>query len=181
MNIRQSIGLACAGLLVTAGASCAGSSKEQRSDNPTASAAQESQKQSEEALKSAHDAQKQASDQGKKAALSQADRQAAQGRMSTRGTVTQASDDELVLRPRSGSQAMTFKVDDRTQVRIDGRQAFVSDIKQGQDALVSYAPGGPHPSALTVQVVTGEVGGTAQGTGSAGASSGTGPASTSSR
>ncbi len=111
--------------------------------------------------------------------LAQANRQVSRGQMATRGTVEQASNDQVVLKPQAGGNPMTFRVTDQTQVRIDGRQASATDIQQGQDALVSYEAGTLQPQALAIQVQTGTIPGTGnasdQGTGSSSAGTGSSP------
>jgi hypothetical protein len=70
--------------------------------------------------------------------------------------VSQANPDSIVVTPQAGSP-MTFKINDRTQVQIDGRQASAGEIRQGGDARVAYQMSGAEPTATVIQVITGQV------------------------
>lgn len=120
--------------------------------------------------------QTQASQQSAAQGLAQANQQAAHGQLATRGTVTEATPQQLVLKTQNG-WPMTFEVTDQTNVRIDGRRASVGEIQQGQAALVSYQAGSVQPRALQVQVQTGRLLTQPQGTGST-SDQGGGPSST---
>jgi hypothetical protein len=72
------------------------------------------------------------------------------------GQLTGATPDSIVVTPQAG-EPMTFKVTDRTQVQIDGRRASSAEIRQGGDARVSYQMSGSQPTAVVVQVMTGDV------------------------
>ncbi len=104
--------------------------------------------------------------------LSQQTEELARGQQTAAGIVTQVRPDELVVQPPSG-QAMRFRVDDSTDVRIDGRKSSADQIREGQQARVSYEPSANGPSAVTIVVSgaranqgMGSSGGTSTGTGS---------------
>ncbi len=96
--------------------------------------------------------------------LSQQTQELARGQQTAAGIVTQVRPDEVVVQPASG-QAMKFRVDDSTDVRIDGRKSSADQIQEGQQARVSYEPSANGPSAVTI-VVNGS--GANQGMGSSG-------------
>jgi flagellar biosynthesis GTPase FlhF len=102
------------------------------------------------------------------AGLSQQTQEIARGQQTAAGIVTQVRPDEVVVQPASG-QAMRFRVDDSTDVRIEGRKSSADQIREGQQARVSYEPSANGPSAVSI-VVSGA--GATQGMGS-GRSSGT--------
>jgi hypothetical protein len=70
------------------------------------------------------------------------------------GQVSEATSDALVVTPQSG-EPMTFKVTNRTQVQIDGRQATAAEVRQGADARVAYQMSGAGATATTIQVISG--------------------------
>ncbi len=110
--------------------------------------------------------QAQQSQQQAQQALATSNQQVQRGELTTTGVVQQVNQDQLTVQPSSG-QPMTFRITDRTQVRIDGQQSSASDIKQGEHAFVAYQVAGMHPNAVSIQVSTGTMNGASQqGTGS---------------
>ncbi|ABC82954.1 hypothetical protein Adeh_3186 [Anaeromyxobacter dehalogenans 2CP-C] len=73
------------------------------------------------------------------------------GQQLAAGVVTQVRSDEIVLQPRAGD-VMRFKLNDRTQVQIDGRVAAADQIREGAEARVVYEPSANGPTAVTVAV-----------------------------
>jgi hypothetical protein len=143
---------------------------QQKAKDEQAKAQQLQQEANQATQRSAQDAQ--ASQRQAAETLSQATRQVQRDEQTVSGMVTQASPGELVVRPRSGGDPMTFRLTEQTQVRIDGRQASATEIRQGADALVSYQVSGTQPTASSVQVLTGS-GPAGTGSGSSSGSSGT--------
>lgn len=76
--------------------------------------------------------------------------QAATGELTATGQVVRASDDELVLR-QAGEQELKLKVSDDTPVMMDGRQASVSDLKEGTQVRASYQEQGGTPQAIRIE------------------------------
>lgn len=77
------------------------------------------------------------------------------------GQVSQATADSIVVTPQVG-EPMRFKVTGNTEVQIDGRRASSAEIQQGGDARVAYQVSGAEPTAVVIQVITGEPGRSAQ-------------------
>lgn len=103
-----------------------------------------------QATQTARQAQQQATQ-----SLSQQGRQVQQGQLTTAGQVVAASGDQLVIQPQNGSQPMTFRVTDRTNVTVEGQQGTLADLQQGDDARVSYQTSGTtQPEALSVDVAS---------------------------
>ncbi len=112
----------------------------------------EATRQTEQSSRVAQQAQQQAS-----SSLERQGQLVQRNQQLVKGQVTQASPDRIEVTPRGGNP-MSFRLTDQTQVQIDGRMASGSDIKQGEDALVSYSVSGTQPMARSVQIVTGDVG-----------------------
>ncbi len=89
--------------------------------------------------------------QGQQAAARGLGQPLARGGQTMSGQVAQATADELVLRAQGGPP-VTFKVDDRTSVRIDGRQASTAEIQEGAEARVAYDPSTAQPTAISIEV-----------------------------
>lgn len=89
--------------------------------------------------------------QGQQAAARGLAQPFARGGQTMSGQVAQATADELVLRTQGGPP-VTFKVDDRTSVRIDGRQASTTEIQEGAEARVAYDSSSPQPTAISIEV-----------------------------
>jgi uncharacterized phage infection (PIP) family protein YhgE len=106
-----------------------------------------------EAAQASQQAARQAQQQQQRAAtaLSQQTRETASGRQVAAGLVTQVRPDEVVVQPRSG-EAMKFRVDDTTQVQIEGRTSSADQIREGQQARVSYEASPDGPKAVSIRV-----------------------------
>ncbi len=103
-------------------------------------------------------------------ALSEQTQETAKGRQSAAGVITRVRPDEVVLQPQSG-EAMRFTVNDSTKVQIEGRTSTADEIREGQEARVSYEPSVNGPTAVMIRVR--EAGtATGSGTGSTGAAPG---------
>jgi hypothetical protein len=99
--------------------------------------------------------------------LQQQTRAVQQGQLTTLGQLVAVDAQQVVLQPQNGDQPLTFKLTGRTNVRVDGRKAPVSEVQQGYDALVSYeVSGSTQPEALAIDVIKG---GGGPGQGAAGA------------
>lgn len=139
--------------------------EQQKAQQLQQQANQATQQASREAQQSQRMATQQLSEQG---------RMVQRGELSVAGPVRDASSRSVTVEtPDQG--AMTFRVTDQTRVTIDGRQASAADIQPGADARVAYQVGGLEPSAMAIQVMTGnplhrgQTGGAAsQGTGAGG-------------
>jgi hypothetical protein len=83
--------------------------------------------------------------------LAQQSERSARDQQLAAGVVTQVRPDEIVLQPRSGD-AMRFKLNDRTQIEIDGRRGAASQIREGAQARVVYEASAHGPTAVTVAV-----------------------------
>jgi len=142
---------------------------QQRAEQETAKA-QQSQQQAnqatQQATQDAQQSQQQASQQLAQETLVR------RGEQVLAGQVQRASPSQLVVQPHGGEE-MTFQITDRTQVQIDGLRASASDITQGEDARVSYEMSGAQPTAVLVQVVTGNPSGSVGTAGATGAGAGT--------
>jgi hypothetical protein len=86
--------------------------------------------------------------------LTEQGQQVRRGEQSAAGEVTRATPNQLAIRSRSGD-SMTFRITDRTQILLDGQPASAAEIQQGADARVAYEIGGPQPTAIHVQVMSG--------------------------
>jgi hypothetical protein len=84
-------------------------------------------------------------------ALSQQTRQTARGQQMAAGLVTEVRPDEVVVQPPTGD-AMRFRIDERTQVRVEGRRASARQIREGAQARVSYEASSEGPKAVSIQV-----------------------------
>lgn len=136
--------------------------------------AEQLQAQANEMMRASGQEVQQGQEQASKA-LSVQGKQVEQAQQSFAGRVQQMKGDQLSVAPPGGGQPMLFKVTDQTRVLIDGRPASASEIVPGEDARVAYQVGGVTPSAISVQVMTGNP--VAPGTGSGspqGTGSGTG-------
>ena len=89
-------------------------------------------------------------------ALSQQSARSERGEQQLQGQVSQATSRQLVVQTQSG-QAMTFDITGETRIRIDGREATAQQIQPGENALVSYEMSGTEPTALAVQISTGNL------------------------
>jgi hypothetical protein len=134
----------------------------QRAQQALIQAQQNARREQAKAEQLQHEAQAISSQAAQQAAQSQREaaqsqtqlgRQVEQGQITMAGEVVAASGDQLVLQPRSGEQPMTFRVTNQTNVRIDGQQASLAELQQGEDARVSYqASGSTQPEALSIDV-----------------------------
>jgi hypothetical protein len=88
-------------------------------------------------------------------ALGEQQQQAARGEHVASGLVTKLSSDQVVVTPQGGGEALAFQVTGRTRIEINGQQASLQDIKQGQDARVAYEFSGTTATATVIQVMTG--------------------------
>jgi dsDNA-specific endonuclease/ATPase MutS2 len=138
--------------------------EQQKAQQLQQQANQATQQASREAQQSQRTASQQLSEQGG---------MVQRGELSVAGPVRDASSRSVTVQtPDQG--AMTFRVTDQTRVTIDGRQASAAEIQPGADARVAYQVGGLEPSAMAIQVMTGnplhgQPGGAAsQGTGAGG-------------
>lgn len=84
-------------------------------------------------------------------ALAQQTRQSARGQQMAAGVVTQVRPDEVVLQPASGD-LMRFRIDDRTKVQVEGRQASTSEIREGSQARVAYEASSDGPKAVWIRL-----------------------------
>ncbi|WP_242342287.1 hypothetical protein [Anaeromyxobacter terrae] len=130
----------------------------------------------QQSTQQAQQAQQQASRQ-----LTQQQRLVSRGEQILGGQVKQATANQVVVQPPSGDP-MTFQITNRTRVQIDGQQASAAQITPGEDARVAYEMTGTQPTAVLVQVVTGNPAApgaasppaSATGTGTGGTGTGTG-------
>lgn len=111
-------------------------------------------------------------------ALSQQGEQMARHQQSTAGQVTDASAGSVTVRGQDGT-SMTFLVTERTRVMVDGRQARSTDLQAGEDAQIAYQVSGSQPTAMVIQVASGnpQTGGAPSQGDSAAQGTGAGPAS----
>lgn len=87
-------------------------------------------------------------------ALAQQSERLGRGEQTLSGEVLRATDQEIEVRPKSGGDAMRFRVTRETRVEIGGRMVSASDLQQGEDARVSYeVTGEAQPTAISVQVL----------------------------
>jgi multidrug efflux pump subunit AcrA (membrane-fusion protein) len=105
-------------------------------------------------------------------ALSQQGQLVRRGEQTIAGHIASANRNQIVLRPPEG-YPMAFAVTDQTKVSVDGRTAHATDLREGQEARVAYSVSGTQPTALVVQVLTGNPMGATQGTGSGTSDTGT--------
>jgi hypothetical protein len=87
-------------------------------------------------------------------ALGDQQQQPARGEHVASGLVSNLSSDQVAVTPQGGGEPMTFQVTGRTRIEINGQQASLQDIKQGQDARVAYQYSGTTPTATVIQVTT---------------------------
>ncbi len=87
-------------------------------------------------------------------ALSQQGRQMARHQQSTAGQVTDASAGKVTVRLQDGS-SMSFLVTENTHVMVDGRRAEATELQAGEDAQIAYQVSGSQPTALVIQVASG--------------------------
>lgn len=87
-------------------------------------------------------------------ALAETTQRLDRGQQLVRGVVSRSDGRTLVVQPQGGSP-MALDIVGDTRVRIDGRQASASEIRQGESALVSYEMSGTQPTAVSVQVSRG--------------------------
>ena len=74
------------------------------------------------------------------------------------GTITSVGPNKVVLRPSTAVQSdrpITFKVKQKTQIRVNGREAELADVKKGQDAQINYVVRNKKRRALEVSVFGG--------------------------
>ena len=72
------------------------------------------------------------------------------------GTITSVGPNKVVLRPSTAVQSngpITFKVRQKTQITVNGREAELADVKKGQDAQISYVGKNKRLRALEVAIV----------------------------
>ncbi len=87
-------------------------------------------------------------------ALAQQSEKLQRGEQTLSGEVLRATDEALEVRPKDGGDAMSFRVTPETRVEIGGRAASASELRQGEDARVSYeVTGEAQPTATSVQVL----------------------------
>jgi colicin import membrane protein len=100
-------------------------------------------------------AQEQASQAQQKAAQAQqwqaAAAQPSQGEQTVTGRATQVSSSEVVLDAASPSR---IKVNEATQVTVDGQSASVAQIPQGSEIRASYRMDGGEATAIRIEVKT---------------------------
>ncbi len=84
-------------------------------------------------------------------ALSQQTQQTARGQQMAAGLVTKVRPDEVVVQPPSGD-AMSFRIDKQTQVRIAGKKASARQIREGAEARVTYEASSEGPTAVSIKV-----------------------------
>lgn len=89
-------------------------------------------------------------------ALARQSARAERGEQMLSGQVIQATDEQLVVRPTTGGDTMTFRVTDETRIDISGRKGSASELRQGEDARVSYEVSGTEPRAVSIQVMRSE-------------------------
>lgn len=87
-------------------------------------------------------------------ALSQQGQQMARHQQSTAGQVTGASAGSVTVRGHDGV-SMTFLVDENTRVMVDGRPASSAELQPGEDAQIAYQVSGSQPTAMVIQVASG--------------------------
>ncbi len=68
------------------------------------------------------------------------------------GQVVSASKDELVLRQGGGQPDLRLKVADDTAVMMDGKQASISELKEGAQVRASYQEQGGAQQAIRIEV-----------------------------
>jgi hypothetical protein len=112
---------------------------------------QEASQATERASADARQSQAQASQ-----ALAQQSEQVARGEQALSGQVLRATENEIEVKPTGGGDTMKFRVTEQTRIQIAGRQASASDLRQGEDARVSYEVSGTEPTAISVQVLRAE-------------------------
>jgi flagellar biosynthesis GTPase FlhF len=112
---------------------------------------QEANRATEQATAEARRSQQQASQ-----ALARQSERIASGQQVLSGQVLQATGQQVVVRPQGGGDPMTFVVNEGTRVRIGERDGSASDLRQGEDARVSYEMSGTEPRAISIQVLRAE-------------------------
>ena len=65
------------------------------------------------------------------------------------GRIRRVGPDALTIQLPS-KEPLQVRVDDRTQVRLDGQQVALQQLQPGQEVRVTYAPGRASPLARTV-------------------------------
>lgn len=106
----------------------------------------------QQASQASKDAQQQAT-----AATGQ-DATAPAGQRSATGQVVSAKQDELVLRQGSGAPDLKLKVSPSTTVMMGGREASVSELKEGTQVRASYQQEGDDQQAIRIEALTGAAG-----------------------
>lgn len=111
-------------------------------------------------------------------ALSEQGQQIARDQQSTAGQVTEARAGNVSVRLKDGT-SMSFLITKSTRVLVDGRSAEATDLQVGEDAQVAYRVSGSQPTALVIQVASGnpQPGSSPGQDDSRGHSTGAGPAS----
>jgi hypothetical protein len=103
----------------------------------------------QETVRSTQESQRQ--QEAAQSTLAQQTQRSMRGQQLAAGVVAQIRADEIVLQVPSGS-AMRFKLNDRTQVDIDGRHGTADQIREGAEARVVYEPSANGPMAVTIAV-----------------------------
>jgi colicin import membrane protein len=109
---------------------------------------QEANRATQQASADAQQAQQQASQ-----ALTRQSERIESGEQVLSGQVLQATGEQVVVRPQGGGDPMTFVVNEQTRVQIGNQQGSASDLRQGEDARVSYELSGTEPTATSIQVL----------------------------
>lgn len=74
------------------------------------------------------------------------------------GQVVSAKRDEVVLRQGSGAPDLKLKVSPSTTVTMGGRQASVSELKEGTQVRAAYQQQGGDQQAIRIEALTGAAG-----------------------
>lgn len=134
-----------------------------------AAACQRQEDASRRQSRSATDSAAQSSDQAAKAEKNAADKRgdvkssAAAGTASgsehiASGQVVSAKQDELVLRQGSGAPDLKLKVSPSTTVTMGGRQASISELKEGTQVRAAYQQQGGDQQAIRIEALSGASG-----------------------
>lgn len=109
---------------------------------------QEAMRANEKATAQSRESQQQASQ-----ALTRQTERITSGEQVLAGQVLQATGEQIVVRPQGGGDPMTFVVNEQTRVEIGGQKGSATDLRQGEDARVSYEVSGTEPTAKSIQVL----------------------------
>jgi len=78
------------------------------------------------------------------------------GERSVSGSVVRASASELVLRQEGGLPDLRLEVNESTPVMLDGRQASISQLREGTQVRASYEEANGEPRATRIEAQGGE-------------------------